>query len=397
MRDPSPELAERLATGAGDLAAGVASLLRAFARAGGRGPTSSAGRPPAGERDRRRGRRERPAAETGSAAGHAARPARRPTRGATPPGRAAMPVGAEAGRLAVAKTAADGSRSRTSPSTTAGPVTRPADRAAVPASRVPDDAGVDAPRRRRLSAGRRHATACRRRAPESDSERGAAAVTLTIGVDVGGTKVARRCRRRRPARSSPRPAGTPRPTTSAKTRDVIVEVVSELAAGTTVDGGRHRRGRLDRRDPLHACSSPPTSPGGTNRCATTSATAVGLPVVVENDGNAAAWAEFRYGAARDADDSMVMFTIGTGIGGGIVLGGELVPRRARHRRRAGPHAGRAGRAPLRLRAARLPRAVRQRQRAGPLRAGRRPAGPATAPPRCWTWPAARSRRSPARW
>jgi glucokinase len=38
----------------------------------------------------------------------------------------------------------------------------------------------------------------------------------------------------------------------------------------------------------------------------------------------AAWAEFRFGAAKDADDSMVMFTLGTGIGGGIVLGGELV-------------------------------------------------------------------------
>ncbi|MFF5071099.1 hypothetical protein ACFY2R_07815 [Micromonospora olivasterospora] len=34
LRDPSPEFAERLATGAGDLAAGIASLLRAFASAG---------------------------------------------------------------------------------------------------------------------------------------------------------------------------------------------------------------------------------------------------------------------------------------------------------------------------------------------------------------------------
>ena len=47
-------------------------------------------------------------------------------------------------------------------------------------------------------------------------------------------------------------------------------------------------------------------------------------MIVENDGNVAAWAEFRYGAARHANDSMVMFTIGTGVGGGIVLGGELV-------------------------------------------------------------------------
>ena len=40
LRDPSPEFAERLATGAGDLAAGVASLLRAFASAEPGAPSS---------------------------------------------------------------------------------------------------------------------------------------------------------------------------------------------------------------------------------------------------------------------------------------------------------------------------------------------------------------------
>ncbi|MEW2331888.1 hypothetical protein AB0880_29305 [Micromonospora chersina] len=43
VRDPSPEFAERLATGAGDLAAGVASLLRAFAPAEPDGPTTTGG------------------------------------------------------------------------------------------------------------------------------------------------------------------------------------------------------------------------------------------------------------------------------------------------------------------------------------------------------------------
>src|SRR3712207_9031267 len=43
-----------------------------------------------------------------------------------------------------------------------------------------------------------------------------------------------------------------------------------------------------------------------------------------SDANVAAWAEFRFGAARHADDSMVMITVGTGIGGGIVLGGALL-------------------------------------------------------------------------
>src|SRR5439155_27050903 len=51
---------------------------------------------------------------------------------------------------------------------------------------------------------------------------------------------------------------------------------------------------------------------------------VDLPVVVENDANAAAWAEFRFGAGRDVDNSMALYTVGTGIGGGLVLDGELV-------------------------------------------------------------------------
>jgi len=49
---------------------------------------------------------------------------------------------------------------------------------------------------------------------------------------------------------------------------------------------------------------------------------VGLPVVVENDANAAAWGEFTYGAGHDVDDLMLV-TVGTGVGGGLVLGGEL--------------------------------------------------------------------------
>ncbi|MFE9690109.1 hypothetical protein [Micromonospora sp. NPDC005806] len=49
LRDPSPEFAERLATGAGDLAAGVASLLRAFAPAE---PTAPAGPATAGGAER---------------------------------------------------------------------------------------------------------------------------------------------------------------------------------------------------------------------------------------------------------------------------------------------------------------------------------------------------------
>ncbi len=49
---------------------------------------------------------------------------------------------------------------------------------------------------------------------------------------------------------------------------------------------------------------------------------VELPVVIENDANAAAWGEFRYGAAHDAED-LLLVTVGTGVGGGLVLDGEV--------------------------------------------------------------------------
>jgi glucokinase len=49
---------------------------------------------------------------------------------------------------------------------------------------------------------------------------------------------------------------------------------------------------------------------------------IGLPVFVDNDANAAMLAEWRFGAACGARDAALL-TIGTGIGGGLVLGGVL--------------------------------------------------------------------------
>jgi glucokinase len=48
----------------------------------------------------------------------------------------------------------------------------------------------------------------------------------------------------------------------------------------------------------------------------------GLPAFVDNDANVAALAEHLFGAARGAENA-VMLTIGTGIGGGLILGGEI--------------------------------------------------------------------------
>ena len=51
-------------------------------------------------------------------------------------------------------------------------------------------------------------------------------------------------------------------------------------------------------------------------------TRIALPLIVDNDANAAAWAEYRFGAGSGAS-VMVCITLGTGIGGALVLNGQL--------------------------------------------------------------------------
>ncbi len=50
---------------------------------------------------------------------------------------------------------------------------------------------------------------------------------------------------------------------------------------------------------------------------------LGAPIVFDNDANAACWGEYAVGAGKGVKD-MVFFTLGTGIGGGIISNGELV-------------------------------------------------------------------------
>jgi glucokinase len=145
---------------------------------------------------------------------------------------------------------------------------------------------------------------------------------LTIGVDVGGTKVLggvvdadgtllAKARRETPAADVP------------KTDEFIVDVVQELAATHSVVAvGIGAAGWIDA-SRSHVLFSPNLA-WRNEPLRERIAERVGLPVVVENDANAAAWAEFRFGAARDVVDSMALFTVGTGVGGGLVIGGELV-------------------------------------------------------------------------
>ena len=48
-----------------------------------------------------------------------------------------------------------------------------------------------------------------------------------------------------------------------------------------------------------------------------------IPVIIENDANAAGWAEFRYGAGRGYKH-MIMLTIGTGVGGAVITDSHML-------------------------------------------------------------------------
>jgi glucokinase len=151
---------------------------------------------------------------------------------------------------------------------------------------------------------------------------GTGSVTLTIGVDVGGTKVAGGVVDEKGAVLAQNRRDTPAED-QAGTRDTIVEVAAELAAqypdaiavGIGAAAWIDAAGATVLFAPNLAWRDEPLRDYVTK--------AVGLPTVLENDANVAAWAEFRFGAAKHADDSMVMITVGTGIGGGVVLNGGL--------------------------------------------------------------------------
>ncbi len=146
-------------------------------------------------------------------------------------------------------------------------------------------------------------------------------MSLTLGVDVGGTKIAagvvapdgrilEELRRVSPA------------TDAEALNDAIVEVTQQLTARHRVTAvGISAAGFVDA-----SCSTVMFAPNLAWRDEPLSAAIgrrVGLPVVVENDANAAAWGEFQFGAGADVDD-LLLVAVGTGIGGGVVIEGTLL-------------------------------------------------------------------------
>lgn len=145
------------------------------------------------------------------------------------------------------------------------------------------------------------------------------AADLAIGIDIGGTKIAAGLVRGEEILEA-REAATPADDAGA-ILDVVASLVAVLRPDHEVPVGVAAAGYVDlsRRAMTYAPNLPwrdaPLQPQLEER--------LGLPVALENDANAAAWAEFRFGAGHSCQN-MVMITVGTGIGGGVVTGGNLL-------------------------------------------------------------------------
>jgi len=145
-------------------------------------------------------------------------------------------------------------------------------------------------------------------------------MALAIGVDIGGTKVAAGVVDESGTVLALVRRLTPGDDVQA-TEATIAEVVAELSARYDVVAvGIGAAGWIasDRAtvlfSPHLAWRNEPLRDALAGR--------IGFPVTVENDANAAAWAEYRYGAAR-GERVVLCVTLGTGIGGGLVVSGVL--------------------------------------------------------------------------
>ena len=146
-------------------------------------------------------------------------------------------------------------------------------------------------------------------------------MSYTIGVDIGGTKVSAGVVDEAGKVLAQLKRGTPARSADA-TRSAVIDLIGELSELYDVEAvGLAAAGFVDetRSRVLFA----PNIPGWRDEpLRTLVERTVNLPVVVENDANAAAWGEARHGAGQ-GEEHLVCVTVGTGIGGGMVLGGAL--------------------------------------------------------------------------
>lgn len=146
------------------------------------------------------------------------------------------------------------------------------------------------------------------------------ASAMVVGVDIGGSKLAAAVVDASGRILHRTDRATPGRTTSPEVvEDLLVDAVQELRGSYDVAGvGVGAAGFVSGDRIVFA---PHLAWRGV-RLGSRLTDRLGLPVVVDNDANAALWAEHEYGAARGADD-VVLVTLGTGIGGALLVGGTL--------------------------------------------------------------------------
>lgn len=142
-----------------------------------------------------------------------------------------------------------------------------------------------------------------------------------IGIDIGGTKIAGAL-----VDADGKIVAENRVPTPAENADeiaaAVVSLIKELSAGHKVIGaGVAAAGFIDA-DQANIVYAPNLSWRNEPFKAKLEAQ-LDIPVLVENDANAAGWAEYRYGAGRGTKH-MVMLTIGTGVGGAVIADSKLL-------------------------------------------------------------------------
>ena len=146
-------------------------------------------------------------------------------------------------------------------------------------------------------------------------------MSLTVGVDVGGTKVlggvvdASGKVLASSRRDTPREGGSELTKTIAEVALELMQSHSVSAVGVSAAGFVSS----DRKTML---ATPNIADWNGVQLDLELTKLLGLPVVIENDANAAAWGEAKFGAGRN-QAHMMMLTIGTGVGGGIVVNNQL--------------------------------------------------------------------------
>jgi glucokinase len=142
---------------------------------------------------------------------------------------------------------------------------------------------------------------------------------LNVGIDIGGTKIAGGV-----VDAQGRVVEKLRVDTPADTRalaDAVIDMTRQFSQKHHIAGvGVAAAGFIDREraSVIHA----PNIAWRNEPLRAILEERIPLPVTIDNDANAAGWAEFRFGAGRDVSD-MVMLTMGTGVGGAVVLDGRL--------------------------------------------------------------------------